>query len=309
VKQIPLFDVEDQKVHQGTSPKWLEKVSGWFAILNDLPASKAAIRKAALEVAHLRSTGPYGEHFDKAFVPLITSPKVVATLEQQWLKRAAKLGITEVTGICIEAIPGVNPCADLMVTFVRAEDDIVMPVNVKTAQPTGNSLELGLSLRAFIRHAIDPDFDIRTYVPARKLANADGLLLEWHAHRTKIVKNRDYYIWSVAVDPEGAVVSHRTFGLLSTLNDEGKPIVARHSSREVVNIKKNSGRVIPADYDIAAAISHALLPRRGWSQARLYIAASLVLDGHASTEVTSKLLEMSDVDLAQALLRVIEAAE
>ena len=240
---------------------------------------------------------------------MISDPKVVARIEKQWLKVAAKHGISEVTGIRIETIPGVVPCADLTVTFIRPGEDIVMPVNVKTACPGGNPVEFGLSLKAFIRHAIDPTFDISTYRPRKKSTSADGLLLDWLGNTVKIVENRDYYIWSVEVDDKGLVLSHRTFGLLSTITDNGQPIVARHGSREVVNIRRNSGRVLPAEYDIAAAISHALLPRRGWTQARLYIAASLVLDGHASSQVTSKLLKMSDVELGSALLRAIEAFE
>jgi len=304
VNQPHLFTIEPAAP---TIPKgrWLEQVAGYFSLLSKSPTLALCIHKAAEKTAHQRGGQEYGAHYEKALVPLLTNPRTLAKIEAEFITAALAAGVKNVLGLTIEELEGDRPPADIWVTFrFTNKTAIGIPVNVKTMKPGTRTSMNGLSLATFIRHCIDPDFDLRTAKGNNRGYSTDDALLTWLAEDKRLVAGRDYYVLNVEANELGIVEGFEFYGLMSSLCN-GEPIVQRSTKKETVNIAYGGNlTLLPDDYDIARALVRALLPRKGWDPVRLYATAALSTT-HESAAVAARLRRLTDEELRRAILSAI----
>lgn len=219
------------------------------------------------------------------------------------LARAVQMrDLPPVTGVSIDTAPGSRRSLDLIVTWHhKGGTHTVVPVNVKTRTRSQPTNDLALSLRELLRFVTQPDYDLTS--SPRSGPSADEILVELLAGVRKLVPGRDYYL--LIIDTEnGHMTDWRWQGLLSEVTTDGRLAISRHASRDNVRYCNAAG-VIPDNFDIATALTYALLPAGSPSRLRAEILTATPRRKRRALAVT--LQQLTDDELLRTVTQALSA--
>ena len=309
--QPKLFQ-EDRTPKHAPSGRWLETLAGHLDILALSPTLTKVVEAAGEATAAHRSLGQeYGTIYEEALVPLIISTETVQQISDEWVALGLEADHKHFAGVEINDLPGKRSPVDLAITLrYTNRPPVIVPVNVKVEKPGYSGTAHGMALPAFVRHAIDPDFDIFGSKNAHTGFDVDAAIIAWVAERKKLVADRDLYLLLVDSDDDGVIHKHQFMGLLSRVDRVGRPVVVRHASKTSINVRMGPSKALPPDFDVATEIARALLPtgKRVWSAARANLlgAPAPDLDGDAAAGVASRLASLSDAELAVLITQAVQ---
>jgi hypothetical protein len=176
--------------------------------------------------------------------------------------------------------PG-SPCDLILKLKFRNQATHSVMINVKglTGSESLKAIGHGLSLGTFLRLMTERNFSPRQ--AQNKQYDSDQALLEMLAGERKILAGRDYYLLLVRADRgnENSAVapslkSVKFQSLLASVDNKGNPVISRHHSREIVQVRVAANE-IPQGYDINRKIAEALLPISRGGDLRIRIATLL----------------------------------